>query len=124
MSADVNDFASLVDDYLDESVWDPDDITATPSTTDTGYSIDVSAMANGTEYDYTVVITTATRAKNTMKYEVIDTNYNINDLVGIVGDQTIHLSGYISEKKYPENFRLVKYYDAENDEVISFITVK
>ena len=52
----------------------------------------------------------------------IDTNYNINDLVGIVGDQTIHLSGYISEKKYPEDFCLVKYDDAENDEVISFIT--
>ena len=63
-----------------------------------------------------------TRAKNTMKYEVIDTNYNINDLVGIVGDQTIHLSGYISEKKYPEDFRLVKYYDTDKDEVISFIT--
>ena len=63
-----------------------------------------------------------TRAKSTMKYDVVDTNYNINDLVSIVGDQTIHLSGYISEKKYPEDFRLVKYYDAENDEVISFIT--
>ena len=63
-----------------------------------------------------------TRAKNTMKYEVIDTNYNINDLVGIVGDQIIHLSGYLSEKKYPDDFRLVKYYDADKDEVISFIT--
>lgn len=34
-----------------------------------------------------------TRAKDTMKYEVVDTNYNINDMVGIVGDQVIHLSG-------------------------------
>jgi len=63
-----------------------------------------------------------TRAKDTMKYNVVDTNYNINDLVGIVGDQTIHLAGYISEKKYPEDFRLVKFYDAEKDEIISFIT--
>jgi len=63
-----------------------------------------------------------TRAKDTMKYDVIETNYNINELVGIVGDQVIHLSGYISEKKYPKDFRLVKYYDAENDEIISFIT--
>ena len=63
-----------------------------------------------------------TRAKDTMKYEVVNTNYNIDDLASIVGDQIIHLSGYLSEKKYPEDLRLVKFYDAENDEVISFIT--
>ena len=63
-----------------------------------------------------------TRAKGTMKYNIVETNYNINGLVGIVGDQTIHLSGYVSEKKYPEDFRLVKFYDADKDEVISFIT--
>ena len=63
-----------------------------------------------------------TRAKDTMKYVVVDTNYNINEMVGIVSDQIIHLSGYVSEKKYPENLRLVKYHDAEKDEVISFIT--
>lgn len=63
-----------------------------------------------------------TRAKDTIKYKVIETNYNINELVGIVGDQVIHLSGYVSEKKYPKNFRLVKFYDAEKDETISFIT--
>lgn len=39
-----------------------------------------------------------TRAKATMKYDVVDINYNANDLVGIVGDKTIHLSGYVSEK--------------------------
>ena len=63
-----------------------------------------------------------TRAKDTMRYEVVSTNYNIDALDGIVGDQVIHLSGYISEKKYPEDLRLVKFYDAEKDEVISFIT--
>lgn len=63
-----------------------------------------------------------TRAKSTMKYEVVDTNYNINDLVGIVGDRTIHLTGYVSEKKYPEDLRLVEFYDAEKEEVISFLT--
>lgn len=63
-----------------------------------------------------------TRAKDTIKYKVIETNYNINELVGIVGDQVIHLSGYVSEKKYPKNFRLVKFYDAEKYETISFIT--
>lgn len=63
-----------------------------------------------------------TRAKDTMKYEVVQTNYNINEMVGVVSDQVIHLTGYVSEKKYPEDFRLVKYHDAEKDEVISFIT--
>ncbi len=63
-----------------------------------------------------------TRAKATMKYEVVDINYNANDLVGIVGDKTVHLNGYISEKKYPEDLRLMEFYDAEKDEVITFIT--
>lgn len=63
-----------------------------------------------------------TRAKDTMKYEAVDTNYNINDLVGIVGDQTIRLTGYASSKKYPEKLRLVKFYDAGKGEVITFIT--
>lgn len=63
-----------------------------------------------------------TRTKDTMKYDVVDTNYIIDDLAVIVEDKVIHLSGYISEKKYPEYFRLVRFYDAEKDEVISFIT--
>jgi len=63
-----------------------------------------------------------TRTKATMKYDVVDINYNANDLVGIVGDKTIHLSGYVSEKKYPEDLRLIEFYDAEKDEVIAFIT--
>ena len=63
-----------------------------------------------------------TRAKATMKYEVVDINYNINDLVGIIGDRTVHLAGYVSEKKYPEDLRMVEFYDAEKEEVIAFIT--
>lgn len=59
-----------------------------------------------------------TRAKATMKYDVVDINYNVNDLVGIIGDKTVHLSGYISEKKYLEDL----LYDAEKDEVITFAT--
>ena len=57
-----------------------------------------------------------------MNYEVVDTNYNINDLVGIVGDRTVHLAGYVSEKKYPEDLRLIEFYDAEKEEVITFLT--
>ena len=48
-----------------------------------------------------------TRAKATMKYEVVGIYYNSNDLVGIVGDKTVYRSGYISENKYPEDIRLM-----------------
>ena len=63
-----------------------------------------------------------TRPKDTMKYEVVETNYNINEMAGIISDQTIRLTGPIASKKYPDVLRLVKFFDAENDEVISFIT--
>lgn len=37
-------------------------------------------------------------------------------------NETIRLTGYKTSKLYPGNLRLTRYYDAENDEVISFIT--
>ncbi len=63
-----------------------------------------------------------TRPKDTMRYEVVETSHNINDMVGIVSDQTIRLTGTITAKKYPENLRMVMFHDAVNDVVISFIT--
>ena len=63
-----------------------------------------------------------TRAKTPMKYEVVETNYNINDLVGIVGDKTIRFTGYASRKKYPKDLRIVEFYDAEKEKVIIFLT--
>lgn len=63
-----------------------------------------------------------TRAKNNMKYEVIDTNYNIDESTGLRGDYAIRLTGPKPKKLYPKPIRLVKYYDAENDEDLTFIT--
>ncbi|MBQ6276525.1 MAG: IS4 family transposase [Bacteroidales bacterium] len=63
-----------------------------------------------------------TRAKKNMKYEVIETNYNIDETTGLRGDYTIKLTGYKVKRFYPEAFRLVKYYDCENDEELDFIT--
>ena len=63
-----------------------------------------------------------TRAKNNMKYEVIDTNYNIDESTGLRGDDTIRLTGPKPKKLYPKPIRMVKYYDAENDEDLTFIT--
>ncbi len=42
--------------------------------------------------------------------------------MGIVGDKTIRLTGYVSRKKYPEGPRLVEFYDIEKEEVITFLT--
>lgn len=41
--------------------------------------------------------------------------------MGIVGNKTVHLSGYISDKKFPEDLHLIEFYDAEKAEVTTFI---
>ncbi|WP_291529713.1 IS4 family transposase [Bacteroides sp. UBA939] len=63
-----------------------------------------------------------TRAKRNMKYEVVDTNYNIDEMTGLRSDHTIKLMGYHPKKYYPEAFRLVKFYDSEKEEELEFIT--
>ena len=80
--------------------------------------VDLEALYRMTENETYFV----TRAKTPMKYEVVETNYNINDLVGIVGDKTIRFTGYASRKKYPKDLRIVEFYDAEKEEVIIFLT--
>ena len=40
----------------------------------------------------------------------------------IMIDAEVKLSGYLSEKKYPELFRLVRYYDEEDDREFTFLT--
>lgn len=80
--------------------------------------VDLEALYRMTENETYFV----TGAKTPMKYEVVETNYNINDLVGIVGDKTIRFTGYASRKKYPKDLRIVEFYDAEKEEVIIFLT--
>jgi len=63
-----------------------------------------------------------TRAKRPMKYEIVEKGYNINTSIGIVADDMIRLTNSTTLKYYPELIRMVKYYDDENDEVITFIT--
>ena len=40
----------------------------------------------------------------------------------IMTDAEVKLTGYLSEKKYPESFRLVRYYDEEDDREFTFLT--
>lgn len=63
-----------------------------------------------------------TRAKENMLFEVIDTNYNIDQRVGLRSDQTISLTGIKTSKLYPKYLRKVVYWDSKNDATLTFIT--
>ena len=63
-----------------------------------------------------------TRAKSNMRYEVVETNYNIDPATGLRGDHIIRLTGYKPAKLYPETFRMVEYTDLESGEELVFIT--
>lgn len=63
-----------------------------------------------------------TRAKVSMDYRVIESNYNIDVTTGLRGDKIIKLKGYKSKQLYPETLRLVEYFDDEKDMMLVFIT--
>jgi transposase len=62
------------------------------------------------------------RAKSTMDYTVIESNFNIDPTSGLRSDKTIILNGYKSSKLYPEPLRLVEYYDDEKEILLSFLS--
>ena len=62
------------------------------------------------------------RAKTTMKYAVIEQNFNIDETTGLRGDRTVLLTVAKSKKLYPEKLRLVEFYDQINDELLVFLT--
>ena len=62
------------------------------------------------------------RAKSTMDYTVIESNFNIDPKSGLRSDKTIILNGYKSSKLYPKPLRLVEYYDEEKDILLSFLS--
>ncbi|MDR1582225.1 MAG: IS4 family transposase, partial [Prevotellaceae bacterium] len=63
-----------------------------------------------------------TRAKTRMQYCVIERNFNIDETTGLISDQTISLTGYKSSELYPENLRLVEFYNDEKDVLLAFLT--
>ncbi len=62
------------------------------------------------------------RAKNTMDYSVIESNFNIDESTGLRSDSVIELNGYKSKQLYQDQIRLVEFYDNENDIILSFVT--
>jgi hypothetical protein len=60
------------------------------------------------------------RAKTNLKYEVIKWKRRMPK--NILTDAEVKLTGYLSEKKYPESFRLIRFYDEEDDREFTFLT--
>ena len=63
-----------------------------------------------------------TRAKSSMKYEIIEQNYNLDKTTGLRADKIVILKIAKSKKLYPEKLRLVEFYDEENDALLVFLT--
>jgi hypothetical protein len=61
-----------------------------------------------------------TRAKTTLRYSVIEQNFNIDQTTGLRTNKIIVLTVAKSKKLYPEKLRLVEYYDSENDNMLVF----
>jgi len=62
------------------------------------------------------------RAKSKMAYVVVESNFNIDERTGLRGDKVIQLTGQKSRKLYPENLRIVEYYDKDKDVLLVFLT--
>lgn len=63
-----------------------------------------------------------TRAKSSLKYEVTEQNFNIDQTTGLRSDRTIVLTVAKSKRLYPDQLRLVEYYDTEKDLLLVFLS--
>lgn len=63
-----------------------------------------------------------TRAKDSMRYKVIEQNFNIDHNTGLRADKVVELVVPKSKRLYPENLRIVEFYDDENNELLVFLT--
>lgn len=63
-----------------------------------------------------------TRAKTSLKYTIVEQNFNIDESTGLRADKTIELTIEKSKKLYPEKLRLIEYYDAESNNSLVFMT--
>mgnify|MGYP000993631973 FL=1 len=61
------------------------------------------------------------RAKSNLKCRRVYT-HQVDKSTGLICDQSVQLTGYYQSKDYPEKLRRVKYYDAENDKTLVFLT--
>ena len=60
------------------------------------------------------------RAKTNLKYKIVKWKRRLPK--NVLSDAEVKLTGYLSEKNYPESFRFVRYYDEEDDREFTFLT--
>ena len=60
------------------------------------------------------------RAKTNLKYKIVKWKRRMPK--NVLTDAEVKLTGYLSEKKYPESFRFVRYYDEEEEREFNFLT--
>lgn len=63
-----------------------------------------------------------TRAKKSMRYKIIEQNFNIDNSTGLISDKPVVLTSTKSKKLYPEKLRLVEFYDSETDNYLVFLS--
>lgn len=61
------------------------------------------------------------RAKSNLKCRRIY-SHQVDKTIGLICDQTVMLTGFYQAKHYPKKLRRVKYYDAETDKTLVFLT--
>lgn len=57
-----------------------------------------------------------------MKYEIVSTNFNIDQSTRLMEDHIVRLTFYKSQKLYPKELRLIKFCDLETRELPTFIS--
>lgn len=57
-----------------------------------------------------------------MKYEIVSSHYNIDTSTGLLEGPRIRLTGVKSSKLYSKELRLIKYFDKETGEILTFIS--
>ena len=60
------------------------------------------------------------RAKTNLKYKIVKWKRRMPK--NVMTDAEVKQTGYLSEKKYPEVFRLIRYDDEEDDREFTFLT--
>ena len=80
--------------------------------------VDFEALYRITQEDAFFV----TRAKSSIKYDIIEQNFNIDESTGLRTDKAIVLTGYKSKRLYPEKLRLVEFYDNQNEVLLAFLS--
>ena len=63
-----------------------------------------------------------TRAKHNMNFEMIETNYNIDDRTGLISYQNVILKSVKSTKLHPKPIRMVVYRTVNKNITLVFIT--